>query len=179
MRVLEHRRHGLRQKGQPHLLQKGVNQARLIGASMGTFARVVTSPMPRAIETAVAMGYAVDLELAELATVPDAVLEEITQEDLVAFSGAAAAIGRNGEAAQFARRQAELWHEILATVPDGGQILMISHGGLIELGAVAAVPELGKSGGDGLSCLEGVRLELDGDRWARGSVLRLGPAARS
>ena len=179
MRVLEHRRHGLRPKGQPHLIQSGVTDARRIGAATGPFDRVVTSPAPRAIETAVAMGYAVGTELAELFSIPDAVQNELDQDGSLAFAGAARAIARDGEAAQFARRQAELWHEILAEVPDGGQVLMISHGGIIELGAVAAVPSLGKSGGEHLQPLEGVRLELEGEQWARGTVLRLGPSARS
>jgi broad specificity phosphatase PhoE len=43
----------------------GVALARLVGESLGTFASVVTSASPRAIETAVAMGFAVH-DVAEL-----------------------------------------------------------------------------------------------------------------
>jgi broad specificity phosphatase PhoE len=65
MRWLEVRRHSLTKNGAArgrgsHLSAEGVALARLVGESLGPFARVVTSASPRAIETAVAMGFAVD-----------------------------------------------------------------------------------------------------------------------
>ena len=65
MRWLEVRRHSLTKKGAArdrgsHLSAEGVALARFVGASLGPFARVVTSTSPRAIETALAMGFAVD-----------------------------------------------------------------------------------------------------------------------
>jgi hypothetical protein len=65
MRWLEVRRHSLTKKGAArgrgsHLSAEGVALARLVGESLGPFATVVTSASPRAIETAVAMGFAVD-----------------------------------------------------------------------------------------------------------------------
>jgi broad specificity phosphatase PhoE len=65
MRWLEVRRHSLtkadsaRGRGS-HLSAEGIARARLVGASLGPFATVVTSASPRGIETAVAMGFAVD-----------------------------------------------------------------------------------------------------------------------
>ncbi len=43
-----------------HLSASGVELARLVGMQLGAFGYVLTSASPRAIETAVAMGYAVD-----------------------------------------------------------------------------------------------------------------------
>ena len=65
LRWLEVRRHSLTNKGAArgrgsHLSAEGVMLARLVGASLGPFASVVTSASPRAIETALAMGLAVD-----------------------------------------------------------------------------------------------------------------------
>ena len=65
MRWLEVRRHSLTEKGAARgrgsqLSAEGVALARLVGAVLGPFASVVTSASPRAIETAVAMGLAVD-----------------------------------------------------------------------------------------------------------------------
>jgi hypothetical protein len=62
---LEVRRHSLTRKGTArghgsHLSAEGVALARKVGESMGPFAYVVTSVSPRAIETAIAMGFAVD-----------------------------------------------------------------------------------------------------------------------
>jgi hypothetical protein len=65
MRWLEVRPHSLTKKNSArgrgsHLSAEGVVLARLVGESLGPFASVVTSASPRAIETAVAMGFAVD-----------------------------------------------------------------------------------------------------------------------
>jgi hypothetical protein len=65
MRWLEVRRHAPTKKGSArgrgsHLSAHGIELARAVGAEVGPFALVVTSASPRAIETAVAMGWAVD-----------------------------------------------------------------------------------------------------------------------
>jgi len=60
MKILEIRRHSIRSKPGDHLSQQGVALARKIGEGMGPFAFVTTSTLPRAFETAIAMGFAVD-----------------------------------------------------------------------------------------------------------------------
>jgi hypothetical protein len=65
MRWLEVRRHSLTKKDSArgrgsHLSAEGVVLARRVGESLGPFASVVASASPRAVETAVAMGFAVD-----------------------------------------------------------------------------------------------------------------------
>src|SRR5215211_5741433 len=65
MRWLEVRRHWVTKKGPArdrgsHLSAQGVALARAVGAELGPIAYVVTSAAPRAIETAIAMGVAVD-----------------------------------------------------------------------------------------------------------------------
>ena len=55
------RRHAQRQDrsdDQSHLSQAGVNAARHVGESSGDFDLVVTSRLPRAVETAIARGIA-------------------------------------------------------------------------------------------------------------------------
>src|SRR3712207_226910 len=52
--------------GGSQLSQEGVNLARTLGGALGPFAQVVTSVVPRARETAIAMGFAVDYELVTL-----------------------------------------------------------------------------------------------------------------
>lgn len=59
VRTIEHRRHTMRAKPGQHLNQAGVDLARRVGDGMGRFDRVVTSRLPRAFETAIAMGYAI------------------------------------------------------------------------------------------------------------------------
>lgn len=64
MKTLELRRHSFRkQGGGSQLSQQGVTYARRLGATLGPFAYVVTSVVPRARETAIAMGFAVDQEI--------------------------------------------------------------------------------------------------------------------
>ena len=63
MKTLEVRRHSARKlSGGSHLSQEGVDYARKLGATLGPYAQVVTSVVPRARETAIAMGFAVDYE---------------------------------------------------------------------------------------------------------------------
>src|SRR6266581_2060501 len=67
MQTLEIRRHSMRKLGGgSQLSQEGVAYARRLGAAMGPFACVATSVVPRARETAIAMGFAVDYELVTL-----------------------------------------------------------------------------------------------------------------
>ena len=73
MRTLEIRRHTHRNVPQPHLSQTGVDLARRAGEGLGQFDRVVTSTVPRAFETAIAMGYAVDEQIEQLSMMSDEV----------------------------------------------------------------------------------------------------------
>jgi len=59
MRMIEVRRHSLVQD-HVHLSQAGIDLARPVGSTLGPFNRVVTSQILRTVETAVAMGFAVD-----------------------------------------------------------------------------------------------------------------------
>ena len=55
MSYLEVRRHSKRSRPEQHLNQWGVALARRVGGQIGPFDRVVTSPLPRCVETAVAI----------------------------------------------------------------------------------------------------------------------------
>lgn len=169
MRILEHRRHGHRLPGGTHLSPEGVRNARVVGDSMGPFYRTVTSPRPRAIETAVAMGFAVEYEIPELARFPED-LEPTTGAlagERITFDAWAGEIRHNPRLREYAETQEFLWRSVLDGVPDGGRVLMISHGGIIEVGALGADFEEARGLGDGLQYLEGLRLEWTGTRWGR------------
>ena len=183
MRSLEIRRHSYTKQGAArghgsHLSQAGVELARRIGATIGPFAYVAASREPRTLETALTMGFAVD-ELLDL----DGGLWRAAQAEmdhrayrhdpelyaryqrLVAADGAVAALGR---------RQAELWAALVARVADGAHGLLVSHGGLIEPGLVAVLPEWPHARwGRGFRHGEGVRLRHDGDRFLDAEILFL------
>ncbi len=76
MKTLEIRRHSIRSPLGEHLNQTGVTLARLVGQNMGPFDRVVTSILPRAFETAIAMGFAVDEQNELMSTYGGAVSNE-------------------------------------------------------------------------------------------------------
>jgi broad specificity phosphatase PhoE len=173
MRTLEHRRHSRRDPGGVHLNESGVDLARRVAAGLPRFDRVVTSPKPRAVESAEAMGLHVDAELPGLAEMPDDVGVLAAAHLPTSFAAYAELIERSANARAYARAQSELWRNELARVPDGGSLLLISHGGLIEMGAAAAVPRAARTWGAPLGYLEGVRLRADGRRWTSGDVLRV------
>ena len=70
MRTLYVRRHTMRRKPGQHVSQDGIDLARLVGAESGPFNLVVTSPVPRAVETAIAMGFEVDETDESLGRIP-------------------------------------------------------------------------------------------------------------
>ena len=147
MRWLEVRRHSLTRKGPArgrgsHLSADGVVLARLVGESLGPFALVVTSASPRAIETAVAMGFAVD-DTVELPSgyVPG----EVDHHDQWCwphpYRTYAGLLGRGGDLATIAKVHRRVWTSVMEAVPDGAAALVVAHGGGIEPGLVACLPD--------------------------------------
>jgi broad specificity phosphatase PhoE len=176
MRYLEVRRHTMRTRPGKHLSQDGVTLARAVGEGIGPFDRVVTSTLARAFETAIAMGFAVDSRVEALAILGDGVEEEVDWTR--GFPAWSRALGRDGAAAAAMRRQAAAWREIVASMPEGGSVLAISHGGIIEAGAVGCLPDADHAAwGRALDYCEGVRLAFDGARFVEARILRLDRAA--
>lgn len=172
MRYLEVRRHTMRNAPEPHLTQAGVTLARRVGEGMGPFARVVTTLAPRAFETAIAMGFAVDEQPDRSPSMGDDVDAEINWS--VGFQGWAEAAKRGGAAGRFAHEEAAFWRGIVESVPDGASALLISHGGIIEAGVVACLPGADHATmGEYCSYCEGARLAYEGGKWVGVEVLRV------
>ncbi len=172
MRYLEVRRHSIRAKPGQHLNQEGVTLARQVGEGLGPFARVLTSTLPRAFETAIAMGCAVDEQIASMSTYGDAVEFEIAWP--ATFAEYANAVRKGGAAAKYAGQQAKLWRFIADSLPEDGAALLISHGGIIELSAIAVFPDADHAAWGGpLSQCEGVRAYFDGNAFVRAEILRI------
>jgi broad specificity phosphatase PhoE len=172
MRWLEVRRHSLTKKDSTrgrgsHLSAEGVVLARLVGDSLGPFAVVVTSASPRAIETAVAMGLAVD-DTVELPSgyVPGEVDHHGQWRWPHPYRSYAELIGRGGGLATVAETHRRIWTTVVAAVPEGAAALVVGHGGGIEPGLVACLPDAdhGSSGMPFGHC-DGARLAFDGGRF--------------
>jgi broad specificity phosphatase PhoE len=175
MRSLVHRRHSLRGAGEVHLSDDGVALAVRVGRESGRFDRVVASPKPRAVETAAAMGYPVDAEWEALAALPEPVGRFLERESPSTFGEYVRWATTVHEVRAAAQALAQEWGAALDRVPDGGRLLLISHAGLIELGAAGALPDEVVGWGPALAPLEGIRLDREHGRWVRGEVLRLTP----
>jgi len=183
MRTLEVRRHAATKKGDQrgrgsHLSQAGIDAARQLGDSIGPFAFVVASTVPRSSETALAMGFAAD----ECVSMGGSHFEEASREIAhrawwevpEPFALWKDRIGRGGPVAALARDQESLWRRVVKAVPQDGGALVISHGGLIELGLVACFPDLDyRTWGGPFHNLEGARLHFDRDKWVDIELLRL------
>jgi len=155
-----------------HLSQAGVSLARTVGAGIGPFDRVVSSTLPRAFETAIAMGFAVDERLAALASMPDGADEGT--EWSAGFSAQSRAYARGGRTARSARALARVFAAIVAAVPEGGSALAISHGGIIEVGTIGCLPDGDHAAwGRALDYCEGVRLTYEDGLWTNVELLRL------
>lgn len=178
-REVEVRRHSKRERPGQHLTRAGVALARGIGFSAGPFDLVVASPIARCIETAVAMGYAVDVVDERLAG-PDGAGETFPQMNEVNWAegraSLAALIDRDGSCAAFARAQAAIWLEALARLPDAGRALIVTHGGAFLDGAALVLrPDaLDLRSGQVSGYCEGVRLQFEGDTVAALEIIRAG-----
>ncbi len=172
MRYLEVRRHTMRHKPGVHLNRAGVVLARQVGMTMGRFDLVITSQLERAYETALAMGYAVDRQDDRLSSITDGVLDELDWDAGFATWGRAVKLA--GLAALFARSQAAVWREIMEGLPEENSALIVTHGGMIEAGAVAALPDANHAAWGGFcDYCEGVRLSFDNGLFQDLQVLRV------
>lgn len=179
MRYLEVRRHSLRKVGGgSQLSQAGVDLARRIGASIGPFESVATSVSPRARETAIAMGFAVDQELVTLVDDDAPAVEfEATRwaEAPQPFVSLAGIIRAGGPTLALGRAIVSLWRDLVIALPEGGSALVIGHSGQIEVALVTCFLDADHAGwGAPFACCEGGRLSYDGDppRFTAVSILR-------
>jgi broad specificity phosphatase PhoE len=175
MQFLELRRHSLRVRPNEHLSQAGVTLARRVGDRMGAFARVITSLSPRAFETAIAMGYAVD-ERYEPVTFTAAEWKHLGEHlpEGTPFEERARVMRAGGLSARYARELAQQWQSIAERLPDRGRGLVISHGGYLDDSAVACMPQAEyKEWGENFAHCEGIRLQYDEGRFVACEILRV------
>jgi broad specificity phosphatase PhoE len=146
MRELVVIRHSFTKKGPErgrgsHLSRDGVRAARLVGDRLGAFDRAWVSPAPRALETAVAMGAAVD-EVVEFACgyVPG----EFEHHDQWTwprpYERFQELLAAGGRLASLANADRDLWLRLAGQLDHGRRGLIVSHGGSIEPVLVAAFP---------------------------------------
>ncbi len=198
---LEIRRHSHRKSGSgSQLSQAGVDLARRVGDRCGPYAEVVTSVLPRARETAIAMGFAVDREL----------VTQLTDEDVLAavgraqdhyLGGSPSDLDRGRVLGRFAswswlltaddrpiddhdtdvlhrwsRTVAGLWRDLMTPYgTSDARVLFIGHSGDLEAGLVSCLPGADHAAwGECFAPLDGAVLEFSGEpaRFRRATILR-------
>ena len=172
MKTVEIRRHSMRQKPGDHLSQQGVTLARLVGQNLGPFDRVVTSTLPRALETAIAMGFAVDEQNELMSSYGTAVEREAPWP--LSLAGYAEVVSAGGAAAKYANQLAAIYTKLANFLADGRAALVINHGGVLEMGAVACLPEADHiAWGSHFEYCEGIRLFWEDDKFVNAEILRV------
>ena len=172
MKTIEIRRHSIRSKPGDHLNQAGVSLARRVGESLGPFELVVTSTLPRAFETAIAMGFAVDEQVELMSTYGSDVEREVPWPQ--SFAAYAEAFQSGGQAEQYANRLAGFYADLAVDLADGRSALVINHGGILELGVTASFPVADYSSwGDAVDYCEGARLYWEDGKCVNAELLRV------
>ncbi|HXH77874.1 hypothetical protein [Nocardioides sp.] len=170
MRELVVLRHSLTRKDDDrrasgsHLSPAGVSLARVLGNTLPAMAYVAVGDQPRHLETALALGVAVD----EQVSWPSGyVAGEVAHHDQWSwdqpFVRYAELLAAGRGLAEVAHVHLDHWRRVLANVPDGGSGLVVSSGGSIEPVLVAALPSAPHAGWGGpVHQLEGAVLSWDG-----------------
>jgi broad specificity phosphatase PhoE len=172
MKTIEVRRHSMRSKPGPHLNQSGVTLAHFVGQNLGPFDRVVTSTLPRAFETAIAMGFAVDEQVELMSVYGDDVEREVPWPQ--SFAIYAKAVRQGGAAARYANQLASYYAGLADYLADGRAALVINHGGVLELGVTACLPNADyESWGEAADYCEGARLYWEAGKYVNAEILRV------
>lgn len=181
MRWLEVRRHSLTKKGAArgrgsHLSAEGVALARRIGAEVRAPAYVLTSEVPRCVETAVAMGFAVDDTVSFRYPYVDGEVgrhEQWTWDE--PFVRYAALLGAGGGVATLVAEELPLVTAAVERVDDGAAALVVTHGGTIEPLLVGCLPGADhRSWGPAIGHGEGATLTWEHGRFTSIELRRVG-----
>lgn len=172
MKTIEVRRHSIRSKPSDHLSQAGVTLARRIGEDIGPFERVVTSTLPLAFETAIAMGFAVDKQVELMSSYGNDVESEAPWPQ--SFASYAKAVKRGKAAAWYGKRLADYYANLADSLNDDEAALVINHGGIVELGVVASFLNADyEAWGEAVDYCEGARLFWQNGKFVDSQILRV------
>lgn len=160
-KTIEIRRHAERHKPGDHLNTTGVARARNARARDRDFTLVVTSPLPRAIQTAVAMGHGVDEEDWTMATMGGSLVAFPWD---VSFGAMQQAIRTDPVAGAWVIHLVAQLRYWLSRIDPGEALLVVNHGGIAEAGIIGLLGDIDVSDfGPSLGYCEGARIELAGE----------------
>lgn len=170
VKTLEVRRHSLTKKGAVResgslLSAEGVRLARLLGETLPRFDYVLTGPDRRHVETAIAMGYAVDEVVGwSSGYVAGVVAHHDQWRWNHPYERYAELLRESPELRDVADEHLGRWRHAVDQVPAGGAALVVSSGGSIEPVLVRALTGSDVAGwGSALHHLDGATLTFDGE----------------
>ncbi len=139
---------------------------------MGSFDYVITSPKERAYETAIAMGFAVNEIVKDFGPYNDDVKSEFTSEAHT-FPKIQSLLKHKTFTYQFAQQQANLLLESSSKIQDGQKLLIISHGGVVDIPLGFLFPNVDPgSWGSLFSYCEGFRIQIEDKKIVDFTLLR-------
>lgn len=168
MRTVEIRRHSFTKKGAArgrgsHLSREGVTAARALGTSLGPFELVLASTSPRTMETAIAMGVAVNdlIEMPSPVETGEIEFHSWREWDDPFTTLQARALASPAVRA-YMTRQADNLLAATNGLTNGRSALVVGHGGWIESVIAHLVePAVAAQLGGSFWHLDGIRLTID------------------
>lgn len=136
----------------------------------GPFNYALTSTIPRAVETALVLGYEVNRTDDILFHYKPELMSELGSQT---FGDIAKAISLGNYTDSYSKDQIDLFKEVLEEVNDGETVLVISHGCMVEIGLVAMFPGLDHDAwGKPFTYLEGYRVGYENGEFKNPEILR-------
>ncbi|ADV14215.1 hypothetical protein EOA22_11070 [Mesorhizobium sp. M7A.F.Ca.US.014.04.1.1] len=118
------------------------------------------------------MGFEVNELIAELGILPKNILETISWPSPLAE--VERVLRSDVDCIAFANTQVRLWTSIAARVPNEATGLLVTHGGIIDLGVVAFLMASKRPiEGEAIGYCEGLRLEFTSGRLTNAEMLRV------
>ena len=146
MPILEIRRHVERadlKNNESSLSPAGRNLAQAIAKRAGPYNLVLASPLPRAKETAQLIAGRLDGVDAGLLPEMGGVIGDRIFGEMHTLADWSGVLREREDARAFAVEQLQTWARIAERVSDRERVLAVSHGGIIELPALALAQRLG------------------------------------
>ena len=143
-----------------------------LAKKMPTYALVVSSPLPRAKETA--QRIAGRLDAVEAGLLPDLGGQAAQLfGEMRTLADWDRLMGQDAAARKFADEQLPVWTRLASRVGDNDRVLAISHGGIVDLPAIAIMKKLGIAiDGASFGYCEGVRITYAGGQPTAVAMLR-------
>ncbi len=142
---------------------------------MGPFHTVLCSPSQRTLDTAIAMGFAIDGEYQPV-DFTDAEYDKLDEAmpPNTPFVDRAKAMAEDMLYRAYAKALRKQWKKLATSLPDGAAALVATHGGYMDNSAVACLPDANhEQWGENFGHCEGIRLAFDGKDFVKGLLLRL------